>query len=57
VAKIRICCAKTKALNWHSANALKEDKEQYLNVGMNDYIAKPFDANDLGTKITNIITK
>lgn len=40
-----------------TANALNGNKEHYLNVGMNDYIAKPFDTNDLGTKITNIITK
>ncbi len=30
-----------------TANALKEDKEKYLNAGMDSYISKPFDQQEL----------
>ncbi len=30
-----------------TANALKEDKEKYLNAGMDSYISKPFDQHEL----------
>ena len=36
-----------------TANALQGDKEKFLEAGMNDYIAKPIDAN----KLTGILNK
>jgi len=37
-----------------TAYALKEDKERFLNLGMDDYIAKPIRANALIDKIRNL---
>ena len=34
-----------------TANAIKGDKEKYLNLGMNNYLSKPFKANDLMSAI------
>ncbi|MBN4061972.1 PAS domain S-box protein [Bacteroidales bacterium AH-315-I05] len=38
-----------------TANALKGDREKYLAVGMNEYISKPFDPDDLYEKIANLL--
>ncbi len=34
-----------------TANALKGDSEKYMNAGMNDYLSKPFEPEDLHYKI------
>ena len=36
-----------------TAGALKGDKEECINAGMNDYVSKPFDQDELFLKITN----
>ena len=36
-----------------TANAIKGDKEKFLNAGMNDYLTKPLNLNDL----TNVLDK
>ena len=36
-----------------TAGALKGDKEECINAGMNDYISKPFDQDELFLKIAN----
>ena len=38
-------------------NALKEDKERYLNAGMDSYISKPFDQKELLRVISNFERK
>lgn len=38
-----------------TANALPEDRVKCLNAGMNDYIAKPFDAEDIEGSLTKIL--
>lgn len=30
-----------------TANAIKGDREKYINIGMNDYVSKPFNKNEL----------
>ncbi len=34
-----------------TANAIKGDKEKYLSMGMNDYVSKPFEKDELNEKI------
>lgn len=38
-----------------SANALKGDREKYLDAGMNDYVSKPFEQDVLFKKITELL--
>ncbi|MBC5991588.1 PAS domain S-box protein [Pontibacter cellulosilyticus] len=38
-----------------TANALKGDAEKYLSIGMNAYISKPFEEEELYLKIANIL--
>ena len=38
-----------------TANTLDNDKQKCLNAGMNDYLAKPFTAQDLYRVIDNIL--
>jgi PAS domain S-box-containing protein len=38
-----------------TANALKGDKESYLEAGMNDYVSKPFEQQTLYTKICQFL--
>ena len=40
-----------------TANALKDDKENYLKYGINDYISKPFITDELYKKIRDLIPK
>lgn len=40
-----------------TANAIKGDKEKYLNMGMNDYVSKPFEKEELNEKIIKWINK
>ncbi len=40
-----------------TANALKGDKEKFLEVGMNEYISKPIDALELETVLKKYLTK
>ncbi|NCI51270.1 PAS domain S-box protein [Sediminibacterium roseum] len=40
-----------------TATALKEDQEKSRLVGMNDFILKPFDFNDLNRRLVNILFK
>ncbi len=40
-----------------TANTLKGDKENFIGSGMNDYIGKPFKANELSDLIAKIIHK
>jgi len=40
-----------------TANALKEDKDKYIQYGINDYISKPFNTNELYQKIRDLIPK
>ncbi len=40
-----------------TANAMKGDRDRYLNAGMDDYIAKPVKFNDLSTMITDIMRR
>lgn len=39
-----------------TANAYEEDKQRCLIVGMDDFIAKPFNSDDLYTVIGNILS-
>ena len=38
-----------------TANVLKEEVDQCYEVGMNDFIGKPFDTNELIKKIHNLV--
>ena len=38
-----------------TANALKTEKEKCLNIGMNDYVTKPFREPDLKEKIVSLL--
>lgn len=38
-----------------TANAMKGDREKYLEVGMNDYVSKPFEPEDLFDAITRCL--
>lgn len=38
-----------------TANAFKHNLEEFIKIGMNDYIIKPFDENDLQKKITEYL--
>jgi len=40
-----------------TANAMKGDKEKYLKVGMNDYLAKPIKFNDFAKKMEKWLIK
>lgn len=40
-----------------TAHAMKGDREQFMNVGMDDYVSKPIDAELLFEKITKLIRK
>ena len=40
-----------------TADAVAGSEEKYLNLGFADYIAKPFNKNELREKIVNILTK
>ena len=39
------------------ADAIAGSEEKCLNLGFSDYIAKPFNKNELQEKIVNILTK
>jgi len=38
-----------------TANVMKEEVDKCLNIGMNDYISKPFKTTDLLMKIGNLL--
>ena len=38
-----------------TANTLDNDKDKCINAGMNDYLAKPFSAQDLYRVIDNVL--
>jgi CheY-like chemotaxis protein len=40
-----------------TANVLKEEVDLCYQAGMNDFIGKPFDTNELLSKIFNLINK
>ncbi|MGZ4118244.1 MAG: PAS domain S-box protein, partial [Bacteroidia bacterium] len=40
-----------------TANAFKTDREKYMKSGVNDYITKPFDSENLYRKIVNLLPK
>jgi CheY-like chemotaxis protein len=40
-----------------TANVLKEEVELCYQAGMNEFIGKPFDTNELLNKIFNLINK
>ena len=40
-----------------TANVLKEEVDLCYQAGMNDFIGKPFDINELSNKIFNLINK
>jgi osomolarity two-component system sensor histidine kinase NIK1 len=40
-----------------TANTLDNDKEKCINSGMNDYLAKPFTAQDLFRVIDNVLSR
>ena len=37
-----------------TAHAIKGEQQQFLSMGMDDYVTKPFDANDLYDKIETL---
>ena len=44
-------------INAMTANVLKEEVDLCYQAGMNDFIGKPFDTNELLNKIFNLINK
>ena len=40
-----------------TANTLDNDKDKCINAGMNDYLAKPFTAQDLYKVLDNVLSK
>ena len=40
-----------------TANVMKEEVEGCYNAGMNDFIGKPFDTEELISKIQNLLTQ